>query len=340
MRSSSEAGMTEHEAQWSEESIERYTKRQEAAALKRRGEPPPALPIEPAECGALVESLKDGTADWFDVQRRLIVTLGGGRVWRTKAWAELRERLIQKQCGQCGASEGPFTLHHLTQSVTLTDFVREIRNRVFQGFRAELGESEAFQAIGGRFVPDGGPRPGCEYCGGTNLRERMRNRRAHAGKSRFVCETMRAGKVCKREFEEPVLLQPIRLQTPASQRYHLIQQRFAEYYASIEEDIYRSASILAIRQFARYMAGIDTTTFCKRCAYLWDVKAMRLCQQCRNGWHAHERQHCNACELDTQYVVCRSCRKVRHPATFDTCYKCAFGLTREGAITSVASDLR
>jgi hypothetical protein len=331
MLSNSATRMAEFDAPWWESSFERYVEKQAAAARQRRGEPPPALPIEPEECDGLIASLEGGTADWYDVHRRLIETLGGGRLWGTKAWKELRSRLIKSQCAQCGSSEDPFTLHHLSLSVTLTDFAREIRKRVFDEFRAGLEQSETIQALGERFGPDGDPRLGCQYCGGTNLRERMRNRRAHAAKPRFVCVTQRNGKVCNREFEEPVLVQPLRVLTPASQRYQMIRQAFADYYPSVEQDIYRDAAILAVRQFARYMAGTDTATFCKRCAYQWDRKGLRLCQRCRDGWHTHERQQCSACDSGTQYVVCKICGKVRHRANYDRCYNCAFGHELDGA---------
>lgn len=319
--------MSEYDDPRWEASVERYAKRQADAARLRRGAPPPAAPIEPAECSEIVRALEEGSADWYDVQRRLITTLKNGRVWRTEEWKELRNRLIKDHCEQCGSAEGPFTLHHLMAPVNLTDFARQLRGELFHQVRTGLEQSGALEGLQERLGPDGKPRLGCPFCGGTNLRERMRNRRSHATKPRFVCQTGRNYKVCKREFEEPVLLQPLRLQTPANQRYHLVQETFAERYASAEQHLYLDAAVLAVRQFARYMAGEDTATFCRKCAYLWDEKGMRLCQTCNRGWHRLEFKRCSACAPAGELVLCEVCGKHRHQPRYASCYLCAAAMS-------------
>lgn len=314
--------MEEYDEQWWRASFEQYVLKQEHAARLRRGEAPTAVPLEPSECETIVRALEDGSADWYDVRRRLIATLGDHRLWRTKEWKELRTRLIKSSCEQCGSETGPFTLHHLVASLTLTDFARKLRRELFSEFRTQMEHSDAIQAIEEQLGPDGEARLGCSFCGGTNLRERMRNRASHAAKARFVCETQRNGKVCKREFEYPVMLQPLRVFTPAFQRYRMIQEGFAALYRSREQDLYRNAAALAVRQFARYMAGDDTATFCKKCAYLWDQKGMRLCQKCGKGWHSHDFTQCADCAPSAELVLCKVCGKKRHPPRYSSCYAC------------------
>lgn len=314
--------MNESDAPWWERSFEKFVAKQARAAQQRRGEPPLAVPISMSECADLLRRLEDGTADWYDVHRRLIETLRSGRVWDTREWKELRGQLIKSECAQCGSAEGPFTLHHLLPVITLTEIARDLQTEAYEDFRSTMESSAEIASLGERLRPDGKPRLGCPFCGGTNLRERKRNRPAHASKTRYVCETQQNRLHCNREFEEAVLVQRLRVHTPAFQRYRLIRKAFAKAYPSLEANIYRTAAIIAIEQFARYMSGADTATFCKRCAYLWDKKGMRLCQGCRDGWHTLDALQCNACASGTHYVICKVCGKNRHLAKYPTCYTC------------------
>ena len=43
------------------------------------------------------------------------------------------------------------------------------------------------------------------------------------------------------------------------------------------------------------MSGEGTATFCKKCAFLWDVKEMRLCSSCEEHYHHFKYKTCFNC---------------------------------------------
>lgn len=168
-------------------------------------------------------------------------------------------------------------------------------------------------------------------CGGTNLRERKRVRASSASKTRFVCETQTNRRLCRAEFEEAPLVQPVPLQTAAFLRGQEIRRSFRHVYEECELDLYRNAAVLAIRQFQRYMRGDDTATFCKPCAFLWDKEGQWLCVGCRDGWHPIRSSQCTACATGQRYVTCSKCGRARHLDKYPTCYNCAFDQGLAGA---------
>ena len=67
----------------------------------------------------------------------------------------------------------------------------------------------------------------------------------------------------------------------------VVEQRYAAVLA--EYEIERQASN------DEYMSGEGTATFCKKCAFLWDVKEMRLCSQCQESYHPFRYKTCFNC---------------------------------------------
>jgi len=44
-----------------------------------------------------------------------------------------------------------------------------------------------------------------------------------------------------------------------------------------------------------YMSGEGTATFCKKCAFLWDMKEMMLCGNCKTKYHHFRYSTCFDC---------------------------------------------
>jgi hypothetical protein len=45
----------------------------------------------------------------------------------------------------------------------------------------------------------------------------------------------------------------------------------------------------------RYMSGEGTATFCKKCAFLWDMREMMLCGNCKTKYHHFRYSTCFDC---------------------------------------------
>lgn len=54
----------------------------------------------------------------------------------------------------------------------------------------------------------------------------------------------------------------------------------------------------------RYMSGADTTTFCDKCAYLWDEHGMRLCNVCGKHYHKFDERMCQYCVREKSNSSC------------------------------------
>jgi hypothetical protein len=206
---------------------------------------------------------------------------------------------------------------------TISDLARELRAQhkqtAFDQFVEEKGNDGQYRDRG---VPDGEPRPGCPKCGGWVLAERKRTGRG-ADMLRYRCQTQRNRRYCHHEFEEAVIVQPIAVDDGAFRMKQEFNAAYHAIYEGTSELILRTAAIQAVEDFADYMEGVDTYTFCRRCAYMWDVKGLRLCTSCHDAWHPHMMQKCKGCETGKAWIVCKVCAKARHLESYPTCAACA-----------------
>ena len=143
-------------------------------------------------------------------------------------------------------------------------------------------------------------RPACPRCSSTAIRRLKRA--AHPWK----CASKVRGRTCGFEFDTPAT---VRALTP-EQKHARSSEGEAFYAAARDEfdklnrdEIGKQAVLLSIEEHLRYMSLEDTTTFCKRCAFLWDRKGMRLCGYCREGWHPLDFSRCRGCSIAKEKVA-------------------------------------
>jgi len=53
------------------------------------------------------------------------------------------------------------------------------------------------------------------------------------------------------------------------------------------------------KQHERYMSCKDTITCCQKCAYLEDVKGIKLCAKCKKNWHKASFSVCYECDWNS-----------------------------------------
>lgn len=71
-----------------------------------------------------------------------------------------------------------------------------------------------------------------------------------------------------------------------------------EYNTDLPDDeyIFKKALSEAFTEHDRYLTCDDTTTFCRKCAFLWDQKNKKLCLQCKSYIPLHvEESNCFNC---------------------------------------------
>jgi len=189
----------------------------------------------------------------------------------------------------------------------------EHRDAAWQGYQAQY----PLDALGDVEVPTGPPRPCCPKCGGFNLSTRAKS-------PVYRCATQRNKRKCGHAFDEAALGVPMRTQTAANRQRDAFMVDYGRFYSEVGQELfYCTAVAIALDEFAAYMAGEGTETFCKRCAYMWDKKGLRLCLECGDAWCELAVERCRVCEGSVRYVTCAECGVRRHSDRYPTCFVCA-----------------
>jgi hypothetical protein len=284
-----------------------------SSASKRPKNSAKAGPITAAESPDVRAAVEMGHLHWSKAASRLVAAVRGGRQWTTPEWKAVRERLIKDSCDQCGASEGPFTLQHLSHPPTITklmgNFAVSERSLAWAEYKERFPIAEIKEE-----------RPSCPQCGGVSIHSRLRLT------PRWKCNSQSRHRTCGHEFDEPNYVQaPARKQNSRAKehRWKNFEQDWQTLYEQRRDEYGRKAIVEALLRFERYMTGDDTSTFCRRCAFLWDMQGVRLCRTCLTNWHKLHLRACDACLHGVSYAVCAQCGRERHNTKYQTCYSCA-----------------
>ena len=206
--------------------------------------------------------------------------------WQTKQWKEMRKQRIGDRCKQCGSTDGPFVLQH---------------------FSHEQPEPPSKHTLVWELINEYGLYPGpptiqkagCPECRRSSLSER----RTKTPKWRCI--------KCHNEFDDPIFDDPIQVQvrsdsSAGKDEYNKwlgvrrdVYNDFLAEHGDVVEQRYGAAlaDYEAERQASdrKYMSGEGTATFCKKCAFLWDKKDMRLCANCKEHYHHFRYETCFNC---------------------------------------------
>ena len=202
--------------------------------------------------------------------------------WHTKEWKEMRGERIADLCEQCGSTKGTFVLQHFSHYERVNP-LPSMKN-VLWDILSERGVLSPRPTVERRACPE------CEY---RSIYERK-------GKPTWRCQR------CNNEFDDPLMVE-----VEADSRtgrdefaqykeecHHKIDTFLVERAAEANE-LYlpylerHEKELQASR--ADYMSGEGTATFCKKCAFLWDMKGQRLCHICRNNYHPFRFKNCYNC---------------------------------------------
>lgn len=269
------------------------------------------------------DALLRGDTTW---QEALELIKSLGKPWHRPGWQEMRKAQIKDRCEQCGASEGPLVLQHIWQPAKLNELRRDIRAPLWEQFKCE-------HPI---FVPKIEPAdaPGCPKCGSAVIRHRKRL------KPSWVCQGTKNGQRCGHSFDEPTLVKALTADQRQEQlrlEQEAYEGRWQKFIQQYGEEINVKAVLLSIDLNERYMSGEDTKTFCKKCAFMWDMRGCKLCESCKKEYHSLNRVKCVQCDTEN-YALCKHCGERYHRRQYQTCYAC-FVTARSGGLASELDDL-
>ena len=89
---------------------------------------------------------------------------------------------------------------------------------------------------------------------------------------------------------------PLKLVSP--QAVYALKKEFrARLRAEFDEQrgVGRQVVLTTIEEHLRYLTLEDTTTYCKRCAFVADKTGMILCSECNKNYHKRHYSRCSKC---------------------------------------------
>ena len=263
------------------------------------------IPEHPPALLELRDALASNAVKWQEA-RKALRRFQGRRLWGSSHWKKLRQTLLANHCDQCGSAEPPLTLQHQRQPLPFSEILRYFRNEHRRSSWLAYKESHPI------------PKPTklrrvCPHCGSLNIYYRKRLA------PHWKCNSPHCGLV----IDEPVSkTMPDRdaIATLNSERWTAFRQGYENSYERTNKEIGRQAVLAAIDCTLIYLSGEDTVTHCQKCAFMWDMKGLKLCPTCRKNWIEIWTATCNDCNPD--FVTCSVCGQHRHHKRWSQCYKC------------------
>ena len=222
--------------------------------------------------------------DWRDAIEALQKSTEKKKPWHYKEWKEKRDLLIEDTCSQCGSSDEHMVLQHLWHPRKFNVILHQLSARDLEAnrFLKEQYLNDLFENSKDLSDFPIGMRKCCPKCESTNIRFKKT-------KGEWDCSSKKSvyGRVvwrCGHSFKEPMMLEEL---TPDQKRQlseikmALRQKAHDKFDDNQIKDAYGKQAVLeSIKDTERYLSMQDTTTFCRKCAYLMDIKNLILCKQC------------------------------------------------------------
>jgi ribosomal protein L37AE/L43A len=216
--------------------------------------------------------------------------------WHKKEWREMRDQRIGDRCEQCDSTDGPFVLQHFEHDYSELPS----KNPVVWELMREYDKVPPRPTV---------QRPACPQC----------NRRALSERKKLKPKWRCIG--CHHEFDEPIIVETTinnrtekaawvkwkkEILFPARDNFlvthhDIVEQRYGTVLSAYKKERQTSD--------AKYMSGEETATFCKKCAFLWDMKEMQLCSKCRKQYHPFKFQTCYDCLPEIKKEETRQAQK-------------------------------
>jgi len=199
--------------------------------------------------------------------------------WATKEWKKKRDVLIKDYCESCGSQEGPFVLQHLKQPPKFSIIFSCIRSEYFE----EYSKKYTFEYKKKIKYID---RESCPNCGSSSVRFLKTE-------SIWKCY----GK-CNRRFENPAMIQdidPVQKKDIVERKKIFRESKYIAFEQKYRDIIGKEAVLQSIIHHEEYISLTNTCTFCKKCAFLWDIKGLKLCPNCKQSHCAVYMDMCKSC---------------------------------------------
>ena len=242
------------------------------------------MDIEP-EIQAIEKALLDDEIDWETAISAIKEFRSKRKSWQSEEWAQERSKLLLDKCQQCHSIEQPLVLQHLWHPMSFGQTLRRVTGPdAWLNFKHWYVFSFAKDLLEVRNL--------CPDCESLNV---------HQLKTRPIWRCYH----CNGSFESPAQASVFSAEGKkkiSKRKAELGQKEFEldrwQHFKRMYGPAYGKTTVLMqIELSRRYLSFSDTVTFCKKCAFLWDEKGVRLCVRCGENWHSRLYNECKKCSF-------------------------------------------
>lgn len=214
--------------------------------------------------------------------------------WHNKEWKLERAKLINDSCAQCGQSDvdSPMVLQHLWQPKKVKNVLSDIKG-AFIAANADAKKNYITERQKKSIKLNSiviGDRACCPKCESVNIKllKGTQEWKCYGTKSRKTKSGYNRKITCGHSFKDPATTKEL---TPEQKNeiYEVKRKiwsdactKFNVDFEDIGERYGKQVVLESFDDSERYYSLKDTTTFCKKCAYMMDVKKLLLCPNCKD----------------------------------------------------------
>lgn len=199
-----------------------------------------------------------------------------------------RQNKIRESCEQCGSSEKPLVIQHFWHPRSFGKIFRDLAGDDWINFKSSYNEKLAEHL---KIEDDVCPR-----CGSANIRyQKMLGD--------WRCQT------CQDKFKTPIrgmVLDREGRRILSAKKRDSYECRWRQFQNEYGPKYGKAAVLTAIGETRRYLSLENTATFCKRCAFLWDERGLRLCVRCGDAFHSVATPACRTCIMAMAGSIART----------------------------------
>jgi len=224
-------------------------------------------------------STRDKSADWQLAMAEYQSIRGSGLSWKGTEWKLRRERFLGSTCVQCGSNAPPLVVQHLKHPRSFGQIVRELLRKEWQSHKTRFDDEHTSHLKEERAT--------CPLCTSLNIK-----RLKESGVwSCYKCGEKSGSPTYRRVMTPTARSEYSRMKRDGG----LKELRWEQFKSALTDDQGTAAVLRLVRETREYLQFKYAVTFCKRCAFVWDKKGLRLCQACRTHWHILLEPSCKQC---------------------------------------------
>lgn len=265
----------------------------------------------PPHLEAIKKQLIADEITWLEATEAL-KELKEKKPWRSKEWKAERDKIIKDSCEACGteANEAIMVLQHLWKPRTAQNILYDLKDYIVFNSKDQRAQWVAERKENSEEIKNivMGDRECCPKCNSVSIKKLKTKQvwKCYGTKTKKASGRYSRKVTCEHEFDEPATTKDF---TPDQKneitRIHReiwdeAQAKFNVDFARIDELYGKKAVLESFKDSERYYSLKDTATFCKKCAYLMDVKKLLFCPNCQEH---HTLFHIIGCVPDASKVL-------------------------------------